>query len=322
MWLMAIPAAPFAYPLRLLQRWKNRHHPYQMDGILAMDELIEFIRIHEKGEGLGGRLEDGTGCMLRMIMVQQEGVKHWKSVIVLSSDSQASSTMFQRHVNEEYETSDTMSPMTESSRGSIQDITRGLRRRTNRSSEAFPKALSETVVTALAPPPMRRDSTIVGVVDQSYYQREDLSLDNLPPNRTSTMTSRRKLPLRLAQIDGPSVSQINRLSSCNAVDPQFRRKGKLTSGQWFKALLSDFDTLTSDRPIIPPSTQSVCLSNWKNLRNSLRSASTGTILEYRSPNGRLETSFWTSGHMPQARQSVYSYFGVEDAGRRRSKKTD
>lgn len=165
MWLMAIPAAPFAYPLRLLQRWKNRHHPYQMDGILAMDELIEFIRIHEKGEGLGGRLEDGTGCMLRMIMVQQEGVKHWKSVIVLSSDSQASSTMFQRHVNEEYETSDTMSPMTESSRGSIQDITRGLRRRTNRSSEAFPKALSETVVTALAPPPMRRDSTIVGVVD-------------------------------------------------------------------------------------------------------------------------------------------------------------
>ena len=74
MWLMAIPAAPCAYPLRLLQRRKNRCHPYRMDRILAIDEPIEFIRVHEKGEGLGGKLEDGTRCMLRMIIVRQKEV--------------------------------------------------------------------------------------------------------------------------------------------------------------------------------------------------------------------------------------------------------
>jgi len=322
MWLMAIPGVLFAYPLRLFKTWKKKRHPYKMDGILELDELIEFIRLHEHGEGLGGRLEDGVGCIVRMMMVQQEDVQHWESVVVLHSDPQGGSTIFQRYANTVSESNDILSPMAESSRGSSNGTTRGLRRRTNRSSEAYPGTFSEKGPTAFVPNSLRIDSTAEKVVDQPSYQIEDRSLGDIPLNQVSTTSSRRRLPSKFDQVDGPSIPQVDRLSFCDMADGPLRQKERSTSGQWVKALVRDLNTLTTGQSAKSPVIETAHCSSWKNFRNGCRSASTGTLPESHYPSCRGNAQFWTSGHMPRSRQSVYSYFKVEDGALRVAKKTD
>ncbi len=322
MWLMAIPGVLFAYPLRLFKTLKKKRHPYKMDGILEVDELIEFIRLHEKGEGLGGNLEDGVGCIARMMMVQQEDVKHWKSVTVVHADPQGSSTTFQRHTNVDSVSDDILSPMTEGSRISSNGTTRGLRRRTNRSSEPFAEPLSENGNTALEPYPTKRGSTVGRLVDRSSCQHEDRPLGDIPLNQASTTSSRQRLPLKFDQVDGPSLLQVDRLSFCNMANGLLRQKERSTSGQWVKAIIRDLDTLTSGQSAISALNQNSHCSSQKKLWNNPRSASTGTIPESQDPSSRANASFWTSGHMPRTRHSVYSYFNMEDMGMKVSKKSD
>lgn len=296
--------------------WKKKRDPYKMDGILEIEELIEFIRLHEHGVGLGGRLEDGVGCIARMMMVQQEDVQHWKSVVVLHSDPRGGSTTFQRYANTGSESSDILSPMAESSRGSSNGTTRGLRRRTNRSSEAFPGTFSEKRANTIVPNSSRRDSTAERVVDQSSCQIEDRPLGDIPLNQVSTASSRQRFPSKFDQVDGPSIRQVGRLSLCDMADDPLRQKGRSTSDQRVEALVA------TGQPARSPLFETAHCSNWKNLRSGCRSASTGTIPESQDPSCSRNAYFWTSGHMPRSRQSVCSYFKVEDRATKVSKMTD
>lgn len=143
MYLMAIPSSGFAYALRLFKRWKKKGQPYRMDGILDVDELIEFVRLHEKGELLGGKLEDGAGMLIRMMMVQQEEVKPWRSATILYDDPEATPTMLQRYQFPRIE-SNTIAhnvlstTIVGSSERDSNGTTGGIRRRPNWSSEAYP----------------------------------------------------------------------------------------------------------------------------------------------------------------------------------------
>ena len=318
MWLMAIPAVIFAYPLRLFKRWKKRRNPYKMDGILEMDELIEFIRLHEKGEGCGGSLEDGAGRIVRMMMVQQEDVNHWKSVIVLYPSPQVSATTFQRHINPESEGDNILFPIAESSRGSSSGTARGLRRRTNRSSEAF----SGNRNTIIEPSHTRNDSGAGRAVDQPPDEHEDLPLDEISANRASSTSSHQRLPVRLHQVDGPSIPQIDKSTFYDIADNLLQLKEESTSGQWVKALVRDLNTLASGQPALSPGNRHPHSSNWQNGRSGSRSASTGTIQESQNDIIRGSASFWTSGHIPQPRQSVYSYFNVDVRGIKGPQKAD
>lgn len=323
MWLMAIPGILFAYPLRLFKTWKKKRHPYKMDGILEIDELIEFIRLHEQSEGLGGRLEDGVGCIVRMMIVQQEDVQQWKSVVVLHSDPQGGSTVFQRYANPVSESNHILSPMAESSRRSSNGTTRGLRRRANRSSEAYPGTFSENGPTAFVSNPLKIDSTAEKVINQPTYQTEGRSLGDISLNQVSSISSRRKLPSKFDQVDGPSIPQVvDRLSYCDMADGPLGQRERSTSGQWVKALIRDLNTLTTGQSTKSPVIDTAHCSSWKNFQNGCRSASTGTLPQSHYPTCRGDAQFWTSGHMPRSRQSVYSYFNVEDGALRVTKKTD
>ena len=72
MWMMVLPALPLAFTLRKLKQWRNQGQSYTMDGILTMDELIEFIRLHEISEGLGGCLTSDTSLAIRLELVRQK----------------------------------------------------------------------------------------------------------------------------------------------------------------------------------------------------------------------------------------------------------
>lgn len=60
-----------AYALRRLKQWRKRGQPVHMDGLLPLNELIEFIHIHEKGQGYGGTLDDHVGKAMRKLLEGQ-----------------------------------------------------------------------------------------------------------------------------------------------------------------------------------------------------------------------------------------------------------
>ena len=71
MYVLAVPAAIPAYGLRLLKRWRLRDRSGDMEGLLSTEELLEFVRLHEKGENMGGRLDDDLGKMIRSLLQKQ-----------------------------------------------------------------------------------------------------------------------------------------------------------------------------------------------------------------------------------------------------------
>ena len=46
-----------------------------MEGLLPLDELTEFIRLHEKGQGYGGTLDDHVGKAIRTLLERQVSVE-------------------------------------------------------------------------------------------------------------------------------------------------------------------------------------------------------------------------------------------------------
>lgn len=92
MYLMALPACLLAFGLKKFRQWQRRVEQHKLDGILEMDELIEFVRLHEQGERHGGRLTDGAGTLVRTIMEYQkaivgEDIRPWTSIVLLEADS-------------------------------------------------------------------------------------------------------------------------------------------------------------------------------------------------------------------------------------------
>lgn len=71
MWLSAPATVLPAYALRRLKQWRKRGQQAHMDGILPLNELTEFIHLHEKGQGYGGTLDDRVGKMMRNLLEGQ-----------------------------------------------------------------------------------------------------------------------------------------------------------------------------------------------------------------------------------------------------------
>ena len=73
MWFSAPVTVLPAFALRLLQQRRKRGQPVHMDGLLTLNELLEFIRLHEKGQGYGGTLDDHVGKVIRDLLEGQVG---------------------------------------------------------------------------------------------------------------------------------------------------------------------------------------------------------------------------------------------------------
>ena len=287
MGLMAIPALPLASLLHLARRWRKRRHPYKMDGLLEIDELTEFIGIHEEGAELGGTLENGTGKLLRMMMKQHKDLQHWKMVVVVHSGPQSSFTIFQQRIEAEAESSDLSSPTTESIRESSQETPRGLRRRTNQSSEAPATAPSEKVNPTSGSDPIRSGSTAMNVMDQP--EARPLGINSR--HRSSVLSNHRQHPLMFNQVDGPHISEVERLSLCHLADQFLRQKELSTTDHNIQNLLQSSSTPIAGQSAISPVPQPPHTSNGENLRNGLRSASTGMIPERLNPRKRKHAWF-------------------------------
>lgn len=101
MYLTAIPACLLACALKKVRHWQKRQEPNRMDGILDMDELIEFVRLHEQDEDHGGKLTDCAGTLVRNIMEHQlvtvgEEIRPWTSVVLLEATSPITSLTLKR----------------------------------------------------------------------------------------------------------------------------------------------------------------------------------------------------------------------------------
>ena len=77
-WLVRLimwSTAPFtvlpAYALRRLKQWRKRGQHAHLDGLMPLNELIELIHLHEKGQGFGGTLEDRVGKSMRDLLQGQ-----------------------------------------------------------------------------------------------------------------------------------------------------------------------------------------------------------------------------------------------------------
>ena len=71
MWISAPVTLLPAYALRRMKQWRKRGQPVHMDGLLPMNELIEYIHLHEKGQGCGGTLDDHVGKAMRNLLEGQ-----------------------------------------------------------------------------------------------------------------------------------------------------------------------------------------------------------------------------------------------------------
>ena len=71
MWFSAPVTMVPAYALRRFRRWRKRGQQAHIDGLLPLDELIEYIHLHEKGQGYGGTLDNHVGKTMRDLMEAQ-----------------------------------------------------------------------------------------------------------------------------------------------------------------------------------------------------------------------------------------------------------
>lgn len=104
MWLMAPFAFPLACALKAFRTRRTRRKPICKDGVLEIDELVEFVRLHEESEKRGGSLADAAGPMVRTLMENSHGlvgqdVRLWPAVTLLNSISPASSTVLRKIKN-------------------------------------------------------------------------------------------------------------------------------------------------------------------------------------------------------------------------------
>lgn len=100
MWLMAPIAFPLAYALGLFKTWRTRGQSDKMDGLLQINELVEFIRLHEQCEKNGGVLANEAGLILRTLVENHDGtvgqdIRPFAAVMVLRTTSLISPIVLQ-----------------------------------------------------------------------------------------------------------------------------------------------------------------------------------------------------------------------------------
>lgn len=157
MWSTAPVTVLPAYALRRLKQWRRRGQHAHLDGLLPMNELIEFIHLHEKGQGFGGTLDDRVGKSMRDLLQGQISteatithVETERSRSIQSTESVDTTCVQSLHqeVSAAVEIESTSRPTSirsHSLEGStaVEDIhTPGLRKRSERSTEDYYRVVS------------------------------------------------------------------------------------------------------------------------------------------------------------------------------------
>lgn len=93
MWILAVPACIPAYALRKARDWHGRKHSDKRDGVLELDELMEFVRLHQHCCGHSGPLTDECGSLVRAVLSSQrrmilDEVKPWRYLTILDVNVQ------------------------------------------------------------------------------------------------------------------------------------------------------------------------------------------------------------------------------------------
>ncbi len=207
MWLSAPVTVLPAYALRRLRQWRKRGQQAHMDGLLPLNELIEFIHLHEKGQGYGGTLEDDVGKAIRDLLegqisgqgssthVESEG--SWSSqptecvssMSVQSLHLEGSTTVERESVNGPISR---QSHRQEGSTGIADVRAPGLRKRGERSTECCEPVVSMGFMQ-IPKDPIHRPPTSVnnryaeqgapnGLLPPRNFQHKNLS-NSLPPRK-------------------------------------------------------------------------------------------------------------------------------------------
>lgn len=100
MWILAIPACIPAYALRTARGWRGRKHADRRDGILDLDELMEFVRLHQISCGLSGPLTDECGSLVRAVISSQQrtildDVRPWRYLTFLDVNAELDATVLE-----------------------------------------------------------------------------------------------------------------------------------------------------------------------------------------------------------------------------------
>lgn len=93
MWILAVPACIPAYALRKAREWRGTKYLDRRDGILDLDEMIEFVRLHQHGCGYSGPLTDECGSLVRAVLSGQhrlivDDVRPWIHFTILDVNAQ------------------------------------------------------------------------------------------------------------------------------------------------------------------------------------------------------------------------------------------
>lgn len=217
MWLSAPVTVLPAYALRRLRQWRRRGRPVHMDGLLPLNELMEFIRLHEQGQGYGGMLDDHVGKEMRNLLerqisretssthVETEGLRSNQFTESIGSTSVQS--LYQEGLTAR-ETESTRGPTSIRSHGqegstAVEDVhAPGLRRRGERSTEGYEPVVSTVPMQipeqALLKDPFHRPPTLVNnrYVEPGASNGRPLQRDFPLQSLSNSVTPRRhRLPM-------------------------------------------------------------------------------------------------------------------------------
>lgn len=100
MWVLAIPAFLPACALRIARQWRGKKHADRRDGVLDLDELVEFVKLHQISCDLNGPLTDECGSLVRAVLSSQQqtildDVKPWMYLTYLDVNAELDATVLE-----------------------------------------------------------------------------------------------------------------------------------------------------------------------------------------------------------------------------------
>lgn len=107
MWLTAPLSAPIGWVFR---RCRLKAATAQMEGIFEVDDLGEFLRMHEVDQGWGGELDMPIGSLLRRVLESREEMVgrtcDWGDVMKIDSDCTIAGRTWRKTQREDSKTID------------------------------------------------------------------------------------------------------------------------------------------------------------------------------------------------------------------------
>lgn len=100
MWILAIPACIPAWALKTARGWRGKKHTDRRDGVLELDELIEFVRLHQTSCDFSGPLTDECGSLARAVLSSQQrtildDVRPWMYLTCLDFNAELDVTVLE-----------------------------------------------------------------------------------------------------------------------------------------------------------------------------------------------------------------------------------